>query len=429
MSEGPVRFDSISAHVIDTLERHPKPQGIERICVVRDLYGKVRIAVADALEANDECRSWLKDEARSLCERLGPHGHPPEDTVLFLDDELMAELHRDAREVLPDVLPGVYWIERLLTGRDWWTVNGGDSDTDTYTLYSVKGGVGRSTSAAVLSWHLARHGEAVLVVDLDLESPGISSAMLDPSMRPEFGVVDWFVEDLVGQGDGVIEDMIAKPSWHDGLPGDVRIVPAHGARSGEYLAKLGRVYMDTDVRWTKRLERLLSMLRGVVEPTIVLLESRSGLHDVAAATVTDLDAHVLLFAVDSETSWEGYGTLFEHWRRQDLARRIRQRLSIVSSLTPDVGTEAYIERFRERSWDLFQDHLYDKQDSPEESDGFVYDLLGHHAPHDPFVVHWTRGLAAGASLRTIEGTTVDQAYSGFLQRFDELMRVNRGVEP
>ena len=425
MPEGPVRFDGIFAHVIDTLGGRPKPKGIERIYVVRDLYGKVRIAVADALEANDECRSWLEDEARSLCERLGPHGHPPEDTVLFLDDELLKELHRDAREVKT----GVYWIERLLTGRDWWTVNGGDSDTNTYTLYSVKGGVGRSTSAAVLSWHLARRGEDVLVVDLDLESPGISSAMLDPSMRPEFGVVDWFVEDLVGQGDGVIEDMIAMPSWHHGLPGDVRIVPAHGARSGEYLAKLGRVYMDTDVRWTKRLERLLSMLRGVVEPTIVLLESRSGLHDIAAATMTDLDAHVLLFAVDSETSWEGYGILFEHWRRQDLARDIRQRLSIVSSLTPDIGTEAYIERFRERSWDLFQDHLYDKQDSPEESDGFVYDLLGHHAPHDPFVVHWTRGLAAGASLRAIEGTTVDQAYSGFLQRFDELMRVNRGVEP
>ena len=424
MSEGPVRFDSIFARVIDML-RCPKPQGIERICVVRDLYGKVRIAVADTLETNEQCRSWLKDKARLLCERLGPHGHPPEDTVLFLDDELMEELHRDAREVLL----GVYWIDRLLTGRDWWTVNGDDSDTNTYTLYSVKGGVGRSTSAAVLSWHLARRGEDVLVVDLDLESPGISSAMLDQVSRPEFGVVDWFVEDLVGQGDGVIADMIAKPSWHDYLPGDVRIVPAHGAQSGEYLAKLGRVYMDTDVRWTKRLEQLLSKLREVVEPTIVLLESRNGLHDIAAATVTDLNAHVLLFAIDSETTWEGYGILFEHWREQELARRIRQRLSIVSSLTPDIDTEAYIERFLERSWVLFQDHLYDKQDSPEESDGFTYDLLDDHAPHDPFVVRWTRGLAAGASLRAIGGTTVDQAYSGFLQRFDELMRVNRGIEP
>ena len=424
MSEGPVRFDSIFDRVIDML-RCPKPQGIERICVVRDLYGKVRIAVADTLETNKQCLSWLKDKARLLCERLGPHGLPPEDTLLFLDDELMGELHRDARKVLP----GVYWIDRLLTGRDWWTVNGDDSDTNTYTLYSLKGGVGRSTSAAVLSWHLARRGEDVLVVDLDLESPGISSAMLDRSMRPEFGVVDWFVEDLVGQGDGVIADMIAMPSWHHDLPGDVRIVSAHGAQSGEYLAKLGRVYMDTDVRWTKRLEQLLSKLREVVEPTIVLLESRNGLHDIAAATVTDLDAHVLLFAIDSETTWEGYRILFEHWREQELARRIRQRLSIVSSLTPDIDTEAYIERFRERSWDLFQAHLYDEQDSPEESDGFAYDLLDDHAPHDPFVVRWTRGLAAGASLRAIEGTTVDQAYSGFLQRFDELMRVNRGIEP
>ena len=51
-------------------------------------------------------------------------------------------------------------------------------DTNRFTLYSVKGGVGRTTTAAVLAWQLAHNGQRVLVVDLDLESPGLSSAML-----------------------------------------------------------------------------------------------------------------------------------------------------------------------------------------------------------------------------------------------------------
>ena len=49
------------------------------------------------------------------------------------------------------------------------------------------------------------------------------------------------------------------------------------------------------------------------EPTVVLVESRNGLHDIAAATVTDLDAEVLLmFTIDSESHWTAYRILFDH---------------------------------------------------------------------------------------------------------------------
>ena len=53
----------------------------------------------------------------------------------------------------------------------------------------------------------------MLVVDLDLESPGVSSAALAAADPPDFGVVDWFVEDLVEQGDRVIERMSCEPEW------------------------------------------------------------------------------------------------------------------------------------------------------------------------------------------------------------------------
>ncbi len=45
----------------------------------------------------------------------------------------------------------------------------------------------------------------------------------------------------------------------------------------------------------------------------------------------------------------------------------------------------------------------------------------HDAPHDPLPIHWTRGLAAGASLRDPEASTVSQAYAAFLRRFDGLL--------
>ena len=83
-----------------------------------------------------------------------------------------------------------------------------------------------------------------------------------------------------------------------------------------------------------------------------------------------------------------------------------------------------MKRFRERSWVLFQNFMYDNVETSSEPYGFAFELLEDHAPHDPMPIHWTRGLAAGTSLHHLEGTAVEQAYSRFLERFDELQRMN-----
>ena len=421
-----VPFDAVRTRIAETLDAgEPIPEAAGRVYLVRNLYGQVRVSVSDAAENDASCRDVLQHLADRLRGVLGAHGPPAEKGVLFVNQSLLTNLDSMARELRP----GVYLADRLVTGGDWWTVRNPDTDSGVRrcTLFSVKGGVGRSTTATVLAWHLARNGERVLVVDLDLESPGLSSAMLSAEAQPEFGVTDWFVEDLVGQGDHVIGEMTAAPAWARDLEGEVRVVPAHGRDPGEYLAKLGRVHMDTaEASWTARLAHLLSRLEAELQSTIVLLESRSGLHDIAASTVTDLDAEVLLFAVDSESHWTDYAVLFQHWRTHGLATRIRDRLSIVSALTPDLNTDRYLLEFRERSWDLFRT-LYDEVVPASDSgEAFSFDVQDDDAPHHPIPIHWTRGLAAGASLRDIERTPVSQAYTQFLHRFDNLIARGNG---
>lgn len=71
-----------------------------------------------------------------------------------------------------------------------------------HTRVSIKGGgVGRSTAVAVTAWRLAQAGKRVLVLDLDLESPGLSSALLPAERLPMYGITDWLVEDLVNNGE------------------------------------------------------------------------------------------------------------------------------------------------------------------------------------------------------------------------------------
>ena len=177
---------------------------------MRNLFGRVRVSVSDAVETDDSCRDALQPIARVLNKKLGHHGYLMDGSLLFVEPELLETVKEGAQEVRP----GVYWVERLVTGYGWWTVGdprpeGGPTRR---TLFSVKGGVGCSTAAAVLAWHLSRRGEHVLVVDLDLESLGLTTVMLDAAAQPKFGITNWFVRELVGQDDRVVEEMTAVPS-------------------------------------------------------------------------------------------------------------------------------------------------------------------------------------------------------------------------
>lgn len=413
-----IRFDSLYQRVQAILASVDLGalQGTD-VYLVRDLYGRLRI-IADE-PANDSVQGALVELATRLSRELGAHGHPPEASLLILDTPASNLLGSSARRMSENM----FWVDRLVTGSGWLTVNTPASRRNRYTLFSVKGGVGRSTTAVVLAWHLARHGEQVLVVDADVESPGLGSTVFDQGTHPEFGVVDWFVEDLVGQGAHVLERMVGTPTWAQDLEGSVAVVPAHGRHPGEYLAKLGRVYLDTGLRWTERLDRVITSLEQAWQPSIVVIESRSGLHDIAAATVTDIGAHVMLFATDSESTWTAYEMVFSHWRNHRLAEKMRERLSIVSALTPETDTDQYLTRFTERSWHLFREYLYDGVAPPYENfDAFSFDLREAPAPHNPLAIHWNRGLGAGSSLHRIDTAPVTLAYSAFLRSFDSHLR-------
>ncbi len=399
-----ITFDQTLMVVEEILTRHEDWLAqMEMAIVNRDLNGRIRL-ILPADKQSEAIDAITTTIAKELADKLHPHCFPSDQVILYEEDMLAAK--DGLAGFTLGSLEQVIAIDRLASEGRWATVMPKSEGTPRVVFFSIKGGVGRSTAMAVSAWSLAQAGKRVLVLDLDLESPGLSSGLLPEERRPAYGITDWLVEDLVDNGAAVFEDMVATSELsHDG---EIFVVPAHGAEPGNYIAKLGRVWMpkiDQQGRredWSQRLSRMMNALEQRWKPDIILIDSRSGIDEVASSCVTDLGAClVLLFAIDGEQTWSGYQMLFDYWHQAGVAREIRERLQLVGAMIPETNSAEYLAGVRERSWDLFSEALYDEVPPGETTDQlWNFDDSDDSAPHYPWPIKWHRGFAALTSLHT-----------------------------
>lgn len=403
-----------------------------RVGIVRDIYGRLRFAV-DAhrpkglADADDESETTIADDRRypldahrrlvAGAEKLGAYSTTTE--VLYRDDfsnpgllfgnpdwhETTLPSFEDSEGVVQPELT-VRLLDRQITGQDWLRPpTASAAHPHRVVFFGLKGGVGRSTALAMVAWGLARQGKSVLLIDFDLESPGLSSLVLPSDKVAEFGIVDWLVEDAVGQGDSVLGSMVSVSPLGTTTTGAIRVAAAMGQQEQDYLAKLARAYADVPgpdgpVHMGARLRKILELLEAQEKPDVVLIDSRAGLHDLAAVAITSLADTALLFTTDSAQTWVGFRQLFTHWqRRRDIAMHVRERLAVVRALTPKSDREAGVKRFQNRTYKLFAETLYDEippesgtsiegsaeQDAP---DWFHPSEVDEAAPHFPILVDW-----------------------------------------
>lgn len=303
----------------------------------------------------------------------------------------------------------IYLIDRMMTNQEWLREPIIDTlPLPTAAAFSIKGGVGRSTAFAAWAWGLARQGKRVLVVDLDLEAPGISSLLLDD--LPQYGLVDWMMESLVQQADNaLLDDMLGSSPLNQECAGIIQVIPAYGQKTRDYVAKLGRAYMPTMDDGgafhglAHRLEALLKIVAlSLSPPDVVLLDARAGLHDIGSAVLSQLPTEIFLFARDERQTWEGYQHLFKHlqqsrsviWGMPD--QDLRWRLHMVAAQLG--GAQNDFENAIRKSYNLWE-ILYDDASSQEANDHEMqpFQEFEDSAPHLPIPIYY-EGLLAKKSL-------------------------------
>lgn len=395
----------------------------QEVTLVRDLRGRIR-AVLPSRPASSEQLTAFES---SLSLTLDAYGFGSGRAVLFADElSESGSLFNERRLLVAEDGLSIYLLDRQIIGQDWMRgTMSRKTSNPRVTFYGVKGGVGRSTALVNWAWHLAEQGKKVLVFDLDLESPGVSSSLLPASHFPDFGVVDWFVEDGVGQAAVIESEMLGTSPLAQALSGDIRVVPAYGRKTGGYLPKLARCYSEfsgnASISWAERLQNLVERQEEMLNPDVVILDSRAGLHDIAAVLATRMDADTLLFAIDSPQTWTGYSLLFTHWHNHPQVKSFRERLQIIASMVPETGRDDYLQSFKEHAWDLFRDQLYDEA-GPLAMDAFSFDLDDEAAPHGPVPIFWHRALQEfDPVVGGIDRKTAAEALGMFFEQADRLL--------
>ena len=420
-----VRFDEALDVALEAI-RAQLGNRTSSITLVRDVAGQLTAVLPDdALQGAD----W-KALAQILNEKLGPYSSGPQ-MVLLRKSDLIDEqdvLNSPDRVPVPDA-EDTWLVDRLLTNQDWLRKPRlVKSPLPLAVAFSLKGGVGRSTALTALAWHLARQGKKVLAVDLDLEAPGLGSLLLDE--LPDYGLVDWLVEALVGQPDSVfLQDCLARSAVARDSAGIVQVMPAFGRRTQDYVTKVGRVFLpglSPDGTEQGLAERLATMVRLFGErdepPDVVLLDARAGLHDIGAAAVTQLGAEVFLFARDEPQSWHAYGLLLAHLAKSKGVdygmpdEDLRWRLKMVAAQIDK--TEGALASWVEESYEAWS-ALYDDE-SKTPGDGPSVQIFARddfNAPHYPLPMYFDgglRGVALADSAQRPPWPVVEAAFGAFL---------------
>jgi MinD-like ATPase involved in chromosome partitioning or flagellar assembly len=389
-------FDEALIRTARLIRKHLPDTAPEQVRLIRDMNGRVLVVLPDAVD--DAIRDAFRVE---LAEELGPYISGPEGSVSRLSETLSGEELMSEPALVHSTEDGpIYVLERRVVGQDWvYAPEDLASHPPRITFFSLKGGVGRSTALFLWGRRLVAQGKTVLLVDLDLEAPGLGAQLLLDQERPRYGALDWLVEDLVQNPeiDRILAHMSTQSSLADGA--GLIVVPATGQTTNEnptlFVAKLARAYLELDETeqpsgFAARLRRLLETLEARIRPDVVLIDSRAGLHETAAATILHLDADVLFFATHQPTVWEGYGYLLSHLRLMAQMGSStdpddwRLRLKMVHAKADPTAAEE--QKFLEHSYDLWIDNLYEEALPGMDAEVFSFGIGDEAAPHFPLTI-------------------------------------------
>ena len=225
------------------------------------------------------------------------------------------------------------------------------------TFYSFKGGVGRTMALVNVAVALAKRGRRVLVVDFDLEAPGLDTYDIFRSPKPVPGVIDFVAEYLLSGKAPKIDRFVSESAGVGDCGGALWSMPS-GTHHAAYAANFNQI--DWSALYEHHdgyllFEDLKEQWKQVLKPDYVLIDSRTGHTDTGGICTRHLPDAVAILFFPNDQNLRGLATVVHDIRSEaDGPRRKEIFLHFVMSNVPDLDDEHSI---LEEKIDAFREQL------------------------------------------------------------------------
>lgn len=202
------------------------------------------------------------------------------------------------------------------------------------TFYSYKGGVGRTLAMCNVAYILARAGRRVVIVDLDLEAPGVGLSRATgyrEGEAPTRGVSDFLLKAREGANPDLKDFVTADEELGESL-----LYLSAGHRAMELAGLIPSLYADLkgdDALLFRALDA--SLRHDLDEPDYVFFDSRTGFADIAGVCTIELpDVLVTVCGLNDQNVY-GMKAALERIRNHPVyVNQERERPPILSALSP-----------------------------------------------------------------------------------------------
>ncbi|MEA5470223.1 tyrosine-protein kinase family protein [Spirulina sp. 06S082] len=252
----------------------------------------------------------------------------------------------------------------------------------TITFYSYKGGVGRTLAAANFAVYLAEKlGQRTVIVDFDLEAPGIDAKFpLLQLPEEQKGVLDYILEYQIHNRDPGSIAEIFLPIPLEGIEKDVPLwlIPAGQYLSEDYYRKLSQ--LDWGVVFSEQrngvefFQQFLARIEQELQADFVIIDSRTGITEISGLCTQQLADEVVILSSMSSESIRVTKFIKQLIQDSHFAKVIEKEIDVKLVVSRIPKPDNLIE-FKSKSCEIFK--------IPEEKIFFLFSC--HHLEQEEFL--------------------------------------------
>jgi MinD-like ATPase involved in chromosome partitioning or flagellar assembly len=232
----------------------------------------------------------------------------------------------------------------------------------TITFFSYKGGVGRTLATANFAVYLAKLGLKVVIMDFDLDAPGVDSKFQDFTLPSgQLGLIDYILRfQRDGSDPGPINGIVCTvPISSPRQEYSLSLIPAGDYLSADYSAKLNE--LNWSLIYSKQRDGVaffqvfLERIENELSPDVLVIDSRTGFSEIGGLCTQQLADETVILSSLARESIRMTSHLVKMISESEIANQLKKKVEtkIVVSRVPK---HQDIDKLKARCCKLFDVH-------------------------------------------------------------------------